>query len=183
MRLNTLVASFAACGYGECTASKYFDPTTGITFSSITHANGVSYRIALPYNGTSPDSILQIVSPGSFAWCGLAWGGHMTNNPLSVTWKTEASDGGKVLVSSRMAFGYYAVPLPYESATYTVIHASVSPDSWVAQSGLAKMATLTSTMMILVFLHTLVRAYRPIHRVATLAVSIFMNNLGFGVMT
>ena len=84
-------------------ASKFFDSTTGITFSSITHSNGVSYRVALPTNTSTSDAIFQVVSPLSFAWCGLAWGGHMTNNPLSVSWATGASTGEKAIVSSRMA--------------------------------------------------------------------------------
>ncbi|KAF2106893.1 hypothetical protein BDV96DRAFT_472929, partial [Lophiotrema nucula] len=69
-------------------ASKYYDPTSGITYASITHANGVTYRIALPPNSVDSDAILQMVSPNDVAWCGLAWGGHMTQNPLSVSWST-----------------------------------------------------------------------------------------------
>ncbi|OAL48240.1 CBD9-like protein [Pyrenochaeta sp. DS3sAY3a] len=107
-------------------ASKYFDPATGITFSSITHNNGLTTRVALPANGTSSDAILQIITPSAFAWCGLAWGGHMTNNPLSVTWATGEATGEKVIVSSRMAFGYYAIPYTYDGAEYTNIPTGTS---------------------------------------------------------
>ncbi|KAF2821370.1 CBD9-like protein [Ophiobolus disseminans] len=124
------VVTFALSASAQNGASKYFDPITGITFSSVTHANGVSYRVALPINATMPDTIVQIASPSSFAWCGLAWGGHMTNNPLSVAWSTGATDGERALVSSRMAFGYYAIPQPYEGATYTPLHTSATAEGW-----------------------------------------------------
>lgn len=87
----------------QSNAIKHYDPETGITYSSITHSTGVTYRVALPANSSTSDAILQIVSPNEFAWCGLAWGGHMTQNPLSVAWATGAQSGQKAIVSSRMA--------------------------------------------------------------------------------
>ncbi|KAF2864737.1 hypothetical protein BDV95DRAFT_655571 [Massariosphaeria phaeospora] len=123
MRLTRVAASGVAL-FGAATAqevTKYYDPTTNITFSSITHANGVSYRIALPIDSPVADAIFQIVSPNDFAWCGLAWGGHMTQNPLSVSWPTGQTTGQQAIVSSRFAYGYYAIPQPYDSATYTYL--------------------------------------------------------------
>ena len=84
-------------------AVKYTDPDTGIAFSSITHSNGLSTRVALPIDSAESDAILQIVAPRSFAWCGFAWGGHMTQNPLSVGWTTGATEGQRAIISSRIA--------------------------------------------------------------------------------
>ncbi|KAF1966107.1 CBD9-like protein, partial [Bimuria novae-zelandiae CBS 107.79] len=92
--------------------TKYYDPTRGVSFSSLTQPNGVTFRIAMPENSTAADAIYQIVAPNDFAWCGLAWGGHITNHLLT---------GQKAIVSSRMAFGYYATPGPYEGAMYTYL--------------------------------------------------------------
>ncbi|KAK1964325.1 carbohydrate-binding cytochrome b562 [Colletotrichum sublineola] len=44
----------------------------------------------------------------------------MTNNPLTIVW----ANGGDVVVSSRMAFGYSA-PVPYADAAYTVLPGTV----------------------------------------------------------
>ncbi|KAF1994173.1 iron reductase domain protein [Amniculicola lignicola CBS 123094] len=110
-------------------ASKYYDTTSGITYSSITHNNGVTYRVALPENGTVSDAILQIVSPNSFAWCGFAWGGHMTQNPLSVGWATRDTTGQQAIISSRIAYGYYAVPYPNENAEYTYLQGTTANET------------------------------------------------------
>ncbi|KAH7374299.1 hypothetical protein BKA66DRAFT_468205 [Pyrenochaeta sp. MPI-SDFR-AT-0127] len=131
MRFSQCIAciTLASAASAQVESLKYYDPATSISFSSVTHSNGVSYRIALPSNTSEPDAIVQIVVPLSFAWCGLAWGGHMTNNPLSVSWATGATSGEVAIVSSRIAYGYYAIPYPYEGATYTPIVAGTSTNS------------------------------------------------------
>ncbi|KAF2734811.1 CBD9-like protein [Polyplosphaeria fusca] len=124
MRVLSLAAASAALTslvVAQDVATKYYDPTSKISYSSLTLPNGVTYRIALPENSSTSDAIFQVVSPSTFAWCGLAWGGHMTNNPLSVNWATGASTGRQAIVSSRMAFGYYATPGAYDGATYTYL--------------------------------------------------------------
>ena len=85
------------------TPTPYYDPTSGISYSSVTQANGVTFRVALPVEVTPSDAILQVIAPVTYGWCGFAWGGHMTNNPLSVSWPTGATSGQKSIVSSRMA--------------------------------------------------------------------------------
>jgi hypothetical protein len=84
-------------------ASPYYDSTSGITYSSVTLPNGVSYRLALPINSTTADGIIQIVAPTKYGWCGFAWGGRMVSNPLSVAWPSKAASGQKVMVSNRWA--------------------------------------------------------------------------------
>ncbi|KAF2653086.1 iron reductase domain protein [Lophiostoma macrostomum CBS 122681] len=103
------------------TPTPYYDSTSGISYSSVTQANGVTFRVALPVAVTPADAILQVIAPVKYGWCGFAWGGHMINNPLSVSWPTGATTGQKSIVSSRMALGYTAVPSPYPNATYTPI--------------------------------------------------------------
>jgi hypothetical protein len=50
-------------------------------------------------NGAAYDTVIQVVSPNDIGWLGLAWGGSMTYNPLTVSW----ANGGSVVVSSRYA--------------------------------------------------------------------------------
>ncbi|KAF2191561.1 iron reductase domain protein [Zopfia rhizophila CBS 207.26] len=129
MRIFKMLASVSALcttATSQYTATKFYDRASGITWSHITHSNGVTYRVALPLTSNSSDAILQVIVPNKFAWCGLAWGGHMTNNPLSVHWNTNATTGLKALVSSRMAFGYYATPQPYDGAEYTYLKGTTS---------------------------------------------------------
>ena len=64
--------------------------------------DGVSYRIAVPETavGGSPyDVIIQVTVPTAIGWAGLAWGGGMTYNPLTIVWK----DGNQVMFSPRLA--------------------------------------------------------------------------------
>ncbi|KAF2015249.1 iron reductase domain protein [Aaosphaeria arxii CBS 175.79] len=131
MRTNALLTSVAiwTSALAQQETVRYQDPETGITFASITHANGASYRVALPINSTSSDAVLQIVAPKEFQWCGLAWGGHMTNNPLSVSWTTGATSGQKAIVSNRMAYSYYAVPQQYDGAEHTYLKGTTSNDT------------------------------------------------------
>jgi hypothetical protein len=84
-------------------ATRYYDAASSITYSSVTLPNGVSYRIALPIDSPTADGIVQIVAPNKYGWCGLAWGGRMTGNPLTVVWPSKAANGQKVVVSNRWA--------------------------------------------------------------------------------
>lgn len=99
----------------------YKDPETGFTFSetkaAATLTSNIIYRIAQPANisATQPyDIVLQVIAPSSLGWVGLAWGGSMVRNPLTVSYP----NGQKATVSSRWATGH-STPQQYPSATYT----------------------------------------------------------------
>ena len=84
----------------------YVDPDTGFTFSETKAAStltaNIVYHIASPANvpASQPyDVVLQVVAPISLGWVGLAWGGSMISNPLTVTYP----NGQNATVSSRWA--------------------------------------------------------------------------------
>lgn len=85
----------------------YQDPETGFTFSQYQATYSLSgeyitFRIAVPSNAqqnTPYDAVLQVVSPSDVGWAGLAWGGGMTYNPLTVSWE----NGNTPVISSRYA--------------------------------------------------------------------------------
>jgi hypothetical protein len=80
----------------------FYDPETGLNYSSVTVDAGISFRVAVPTplpTGTY-DAVLQIVAPISMGWAGFAWGGRMAYNPLTITWANGTSN---VVVSSREA--------------------------------------------------------------------------------
>ena len=62
--------------------------------------SNISYRIAIPDTpSASFDILLQISAPSTIGWAGLAWGGVMSKNPLTVVWP----NGNSGVVSSRWA--------------------------------------------------------------------------------
>lgn len=83
-------------------STQSIDAATGFTFSSFTNDHGVVYNIAVPdptpEEGTY-DLVFQTIVPKTIGWSGIAWGGTMTYNPLTIVWL----DGDNVTVSSRMA--------------------------------------------------------------------------------
>jgi hypothetical protein len=90
----------------EARAILYVDQETGFTFSetkaAATLTSNIIYRIATPANvpaGQPYDIVLQAVVPNSLGWIGLAWGGSMVRNPLTVAYP----NGQKPTVSSRWA--------------------------------------------------------------------------------
>ncbi|KAI8937737.1 hypothetical protein NX059_005437 [Plenodomus lindquistii] len=97
------------------------DSETGFTFSetkaAATLSSNIVYRIAQPANvpaGQPYDIVLQVIAPNSLGWVGLAWGGSMIKNPLTVAYP----NGQKPTVSSRWATGH-STPAQYAGATYT----------------------------------------------------------------
>jgi hypothetical protein len=86
-------------------AVKYVDPDTGFTFSEFkaayTLTSNIVYRFALSSSASSGayDAIIQIVCPTQVGWTGLAWGGTMIKNPLTVAYP----NGNKPTISSRWA--------------------------------------------------------------------------------
>ncbi|KAB5547155.1 hypothetical protein GE09DRAFT_1224175 [Coniochaeta sp. 2T2.1] len=105
----------------QVSTTKYCPSSTQICFSEFrTPTSNIIYRIAIPDDvAAAPfDILLQIVAPVSTTgWAGLAWGGSMTKNPLTIAW---ASGGGGAVVSSRWATGH-TLPQPYTGATYTLL--------------------------------------------------------------
>ena len=87
-------------------ATAFYDSETGFTFSEYKVAYSLTanvvYRIAVPSTATasSPyDLVVQVVAPNAVGWSGLAWGGNMVKNPLTVGW----ANGNSPIVSSRWA--------------------------------------------------------------------------------
>ncbi|RYO83392.1 hypothetical protein DL766_010616 [Monosporascus sp. MC13-8B] len=124
MKLSAVVAGVAGLT-GSALAQDSVpvtDTETGITFQAFTNPEGVSYGIALPANASAAggyDIILQVTAPVEVGWAGIAWGGAMVYNPLSVVWP----NGEGVVASPRMAYGYYQ-PEIYEEGTLTLLKGS-----------------------------------------------------------
>jgi hypothetical protein len=83
----------------------YVDQETGFTFSeykaAFTLSANIVFRFALPSNASSGpyNAVIQAVVPNQLGWIGLAWGGNMVKNPLTVAYP----NGKKSTVSSRWA--------------------------------------------------------------------------------
>jgi hypothetical protein len=90
-------ADVAAAGSG-----KYCDAATTICYTEYSTAQGIAFRFAIPDTakaGTPYDVLISIVAPKAVGWAGIAWGGVMANNPLTVAWP----NGANTVVSSRRA--------------------------------------------------------------------------------
>ncbi|VBB71295.1 Putative protein of unknown function [Podospora comata] len=98
-----------------------------------TSATAPTYRIALPSDATNNaayDTILQIISPVAQTWVGFAWGGGMTNNPLTVAWPNGNS--GQVSVSSRWSAGR-TTPGLYSGATLRTLSTARNSTHWTVE--------------------------------------------------
>jgi hypothetical protein len=86
---------------GAVPAAKYCDPETTICYSEWLSPEKIAFRIAIPDTAAAGnfDVLLQIAAPKTVGWAGIAWGGVMVNNPLTVAW----ANGDKTVVSSRSA--------------------------------------------------------------------------------
>ncbi|RDL31382.1 CBD9-like protein [Venustampulla echinocandica] len=109
-----------APGCQAADTASYKDAETGFTFSQYnaqyTIGRSITYRIAVPSPvpaNSAYDVVLQVVAPNEVAWAGLAWGGSMIANPLTVAW----SNSPNVVVSSRYAT-QHAAPSAYADASY-----------------------------------------------------------------
>ncbi|KLU82204.1 hypothetical protein, variant [Magnaporthiopsis poae ATCC 64411] len=99
------------------------DRETGFTFSSYAGkynlgTNPIQLRVAVPSDARSNeayDAVVQIVAPREVGWVGLAWGGGMTFNPLTVAY----AGGQNVMISSRWAT-QHAAPAMYNGASFQV---------------------------------------------------------------
>ncbi|KAK7981188.1 hypothetical protein PG989_013645 [Apiospora arundinis] len=119
------MAALLAYASSSATAGKYCDAATGVCYSEVSASNA-TYRVAIPNVNAAPfDILLQIVAPKSVGWAGIAWGGHMAENPLTLGW---ANGKESTVVSSRWATGH-TMPGPYQGATYEVLKGSGSNDT------------------------------------------------------
>ncbi len=85
---------------GRSAQAKVCDDTTKICYSEYVSPNKVSFRIAIPDTATAAapfDIALSIVAPKAIGWAGIAWGGTMANDPLTLGW----ANGAATVVSSR----------------------------------------------------------------------------------
>ncbi|KAI1842542.1 hypothetical protein JX266_011296 [Neoarthrinium moseri] len=127
--LQSVTAGVALIGTAlaapSAAAAKYCD-AAGVCFSESV-AGGVTFRAAIPNVSAAPfDIILQIVAPKATGWAGIAWGGAMANNPLTLGW----ANGNSTVVSSRWATGH-VLPGAYAGATYTTLSgSSVNATHW-----------------------------------------------------
>ncbi|KAI1843902.1 hypothetical protein JX265_003798 [Neoarthrinium moseri] len=112
----------------------YTDPTTGITFDTWPIANagsagGLTFGMVLPSTGLSTDSnefigYLQCASSSAAltGWCGVSFGGSMTNSLLLMAWPYEE----EVYTTFLWATGYVE-PAPYTGdARLTQISSTVN---------------------------------------------------------
>jgi len=118
-----VLAGFPSWGAQAADTSVYRDPETGFTFSQFNAAyqigNSIAIRIAVPSPvaaNTPYDAVIQIVAPNAVVgWTGLAWGGTMLSNPLTLFWEYNS----KPLVSSRYT-NTRVMPPAWTGASLTV---------------------------------------------------------------
>ncbi len=80
---------------------KFCDEATTICYSEYKAPQDITFRIAISDQAKAApfDVLFSIVAPKATGWAGIAWGGVMANNPLTVAW----ANGDKTVVSSRWA--------------------------------------------------------------------------------
>jgi len=107
------------------------DSETGFTFSQYQAqykiGKTITFRVATPSPptpGVPYDAVIQVIAPSDVGWCGLAWGGRMTNGPLTVAWQ----NGQSVTVSSRYTT-QHAFPQAYNGASYQVFRTGTKSNS------------------------------------------------------
>ena len=98
--LSVVGGASAAPEKRQAGATKYCPGDTSICYSEYTIVSSqIKFRVAVPEVEKAPfDVLLQIVAPKTAAgWAGIAWGGKMSSNPLTVAWP----NGDSAVVSSR----------------------------------------------------------------------------------
>jgi hypothetical protein len=97
--VTAAVAVFGAASAAPAGPAAQTCDATGVCWSE-TSAGGIVYRVAIPVATAAPfDVLLQIVAPKATGWAGIAWGGVMTGNPLTLGWV----NGTNTVASSRWA--------------------------------------------------------------------------------
>ncbi|KAI1097257.1 iron reductase domain protein [Jackrogersella minutella] len=127
-RLATVVAVLAGSSVTAPTSAtaKYCDTSSGVCYSEVTVGVApITWRIAIPSVGQGPfDVLLQVIAPKTVGWAGLAWGGGMLYNPISLGWANENS----TVAGARFASAHIQ-PDVYESANHTVLKGSTVNDT------------------------------------------------------
>lgn len=98
--LSTLALALSLTGSQAQTAAPYTDEATGITFSQVTQANGMTFGFALPQTGN--DFIGRIEAPVAPGWAGFSTQSSMTAGLLVVAWP----NGDNVIGSLRKAVSF-----------------------------------------------------------------------------
>lgn len=102
-RLATIVAALAASSAAPpvSATAQYCDEPTGVCYSEVTVGVApITWRIAIPAVEEGPfDVLLQVVAPKTVGWAGIAWGGGMLYNPISLGW----ANGNSTLPAARFA--------------------------------------------------------------------------------
>ncbi|KAI1142024.1 carbohydrate-binding module family 1 protein [Hypoxylon sp. FL0543] len=135
--------NYQQCLAQDGTPTVYTDSKTGITFdtwivpdtadgaSGVSTLGGLTFGVALPENALTTDATeligyLKCSSNGTTtnAWCGMSFGGPMTNSLLLMAWPYE----DKVLTSFRFASGYTSPDVYTGDATLTQISSTIDKD-------------------------------------------------------
>ncbi|KAK7698521.1 hypothetical protein SLS64_012513 [Diaporthe eres] len=130
--LSALLYTLSILGTASAADSMVFkDPDTGFTFSQYNAQyqyntpNVISFRTAVPNPASAPyDIVLQVTALKNVGWLGLAWGGTMLNNPLTMAW----ANGNSVTVSSRWTKGR-SMPTAYTGETLQVLKTGTKVNS------------------------------------------------------
>ncbi|POS74168.1 hypothetical protein DHEL01_v207435 [Diaporthe helianthi] len=130
--ITALLCSLSILGTASAADSIVFrDSETGFTFSQY-NANYkynspdvISFRTAVPNLASAPyDIVLQVTAKKDVGWLGVAWGGTMLNNPLTVAWP----NGNSVTVSSRWTKGR-SLPTAYSGETIQALKTGTKTNS------------------------------------------------------
>ncbi|KAF2659322.1 iron reductase domain protein [Lophiostoma macrostomum CBS 122681] len=108
--LGSMLASALLLFVTGIAGSVFQDPDTGFTFSNTDAAyqlgKTIALRVAIPGNvsfGSGYDAVIQVAAPLEIGYAGIAWGGNMIYNPLTVAW---SSGTNSAVVSARWATGH-----------------------------------------------------------------------------
>ncbi|RYP42798.1 hypothetical protein DL768_010212 [Monosporascus sp. mg162] len=122
-RLATATVLALLIGGHAAAASQYCDGETGVCYSETkVGVAPILWRVAIPAVEAGPfDILLQVVAPRTVGWAGIAWGGGMLYNPLSVGWP----NGNTSVPASRFAHAHVQ-PDIYDPAVYTTLKGSTA---------------------------------------------------------
>ncbi|KAI1762854.1 iron reductase domain protein [Hypoxylon sp. FL1150] len=121
-----LAGSSTAAPVTAATAAAQYCDKTGVCYSEVTVGVApITWRIAIPAVEQGPfDVLLQVIAPRSVGWAGLAWGGGMLYNPITLAW----ANGNSTVGSARFASAHVQPDL-YDPAAHTVLKGSTVNDT------------------------------------------------------
>ncbi|KAI2618080.1 carbohydrate-binding module family 1 protein [Hypomontagnella submonticulosa] len=116
------------------TPTVYKDSETGITFDTwevpdtSTSGGGLTFGVALPENALTADAseFIGYLKCNSNGYCGLSFGGPMTNSLLLMAWPNE----DQILTSFRFATGYTSPEVYTGNAKLTQISSTIDKDQF-----------------------------------------------------